>query len=185
MTRTGRFKALALATRIIAREFVELVRETPGVLAGRVNAAINRLNDLDTLRATAPEDADAWLHVADGNPRYALDLARSGADLDYAAGLKLDGHSGDEIYNRCRAKIRNDAYTFLARGGWIKPPGPNPVIGGTGCVFPMSDSVRAYLSPAELVLPGPNGPLHIRGAYSGQPAEITEIDMDDLEDERT
>jgi len=46
-----------------------------------------------------------------------------------------------------------------------------------------SDSIPVQLSPAESVVPGPNGPLHIRHAYGDQPMEITEIDMEDLEND--
>lgn len=46
------------------------------------------------------------------------------------------------------------------------------------------DSIPVRLSPAESAIPGPNGrPLHIRHAYGDQPVEITEIDMDDLEND--
>lgn len=50
---------------------------------------------------------------------------------------------------------------------------------------PSSDSVPAILSPAESVIPGPDGPIHIRHAYGDQPAEITQLDLDDTEDEHT
>lgn len=45
------------------------------------------------------------------------------------------------------------------------------------------DAIRANISPGEAMVPGPNGPLHIRGAYGEQPAQITEIDMDDPEED--
>lgn len=45
------------------------------------------------------------------------------------------------------------------------------------------ESVPVHLSPGEAMVPGPNGPIHIRGAYGDQPAEVTEIDKDDREDE--
>ena len=48
-----------------------------------------------------------------------------------------------------------------------------------------SDSIPVRISPAEAVIPGPNGPIHIRGAYGDEPMQVTEIDPDDIEEERT
>lgn len=49
-----------------------------------------------------------------------------------------------------------------------------------------SDSIPVRLSPAEALLPGPNGTaIHIRGAYGDQPTQITQLDLDDTEDEHT
>lgn len=90
-----------------------------------------------------------------------------------------------------------------ATGGPVRGPGALIAGNGVDCVFPFtadvvraanpspaidpqavaSEAIRVHLSPAESVIPGPNGPIHIRGAYGDQPAEVTEIDMDDLEDE--
>ena len=44
-----------------------------------------------------------------------------------------------------------------------------------------SHSVPARLSPAEAMIPGPNGPLHIRGAYGDQPMQVAAIELDDIE----
>ena len=48
-----------------------------------------------------------------------------------------------------------------------------------------SDAILVRLSPAEAAIPGPNGPIHIRGAYGDEPMQVTEIDLDDIEEERT
>lgn len=47
-----------------------------------------------------------------------------------------------------------------------------------------SDSILFHASPGEAMIPGPNGPIHIRGAYGNEPAQITEIDLDDIEGEQ-
>jgi hypothetical protein len=49
----------------------------------------------------------------------------------------------------------------------------------------LSDAARSlpvHISPAEAMIPGPNRPIHIRGAYDDQPAQVTEIDLDSEED---
>ncbi|MEU5156772.1 hypothetical protein [Glycomyces sp. NPDC021274] len=63
----------------------------------------------------------------------------------------------------------------LATCGPVK--GPGRLVG---------DSVPAQLSPGEAMLPGPHGTvIHIQGAYGDQPAEVTQISLDDIEGERT
>lgn len=47
------------------------------------------------------------------------------------------------------------------------------------------DSIPAHLSPGESMISGPNGPIHIRGAYGDEPMQVTEVDLDDIEGERT
>jgi hypothetical protein len=44
-----------------------------------------------------------------------------------------------------------------------------------------SDSIPVCLSPAEAMIPGPNGPIHVRGAYGDQPMQVTGIDPDDVD----
>jgi hypothetical protein len=47
-----------------------------------------------------------------------------------------------------------------------------------------SDSIPAVLSPAEAVVSGPNGLIHIQGAYGDEPMQVTELDLDAIEGER-
>ena len=82
-----------------------------------------------------------------------------------------------------REFMERHGLTQLAEGGLVKNPVPFIESGNIDCVFPVSDSIRAHISPGEAMVPGPNGPLHIRGAYGEQPAQITEIDMDDPEED--
>jgi hypothetical protein len=48
-----------------------------------------------------------------------------------------------------------------------------------------SDSIPVHISPGEAMIPGPNGLIHIRGAYGDEPMQVTEVDLDDIEGERT
>jgi hypothetical protein len=57
--------------------------------------------------------------------------------------------------------------------------------GQNGPVVASSDSIPVCLSPAEAIVPGPNGPIHIRGAYGDEPMQVTEVDLGDIEEERT
>lgn len=50
-----------------------------------------------------------------------------------------------------------------------------------------SDSIPARLSPGEACLPSPNPGkiIHIIESYGDEPMQVSEFDLDDLEDERT
>ena len=49
-----------------------------------------------------------------------------------------------------------------------------------------SDSIPVRISPGEAIIPGMNGRLiHIRECYGDEPMQVTEIDLDDIEEERT
>ena len=71
--------------------------------------------------------------------------------------------------------VRRATYEPVATGGIVKSP-TGPIISETGCV-------PAVLSPGEWMIASPNGLLHIRGAYDGQPTQATEIDLTDLDNE--
>jgi hypothetical protein len=61
------------------------------------------------------------------------------------------------------------------------PPGFARAIGGPVRGPSSSDAILARLSPAEAIIPGPNGPIHIRDAYGDEPMQVTEINHDHIE----
>ena len=66
-----------------------------------------------------------------------------------------------------------------------KHPSAMPLALGRNHMKGNGDVLVAHLSPAEPIILGPNGPIHIRGAYGDEPVQVTEIDPDDIEEERT
>jgi hypothetical protein len=61
------------------------------------------------------------------------------------------------------------------------PRGLRNAIGGPVRGPGSSDAIPVRLSPGEAMVLGPNGPIHIRGAYGDQPMQVTEVDLDDTE----
>jgi len=79
-----------------------------------------------------------------------------------------------------------DEHLYIEATGrlYAHPPRRRPVDRFSFTRAATNDSIPVRISHAEAVIPGPNGPIHIRGAYGNEPAQITEIDLDDIEGEQ-
>jgi hypothetical protein len=97
-----------------------------------------------------------------------------GPQPKFAEGGFIEGPLEQITIDLTRERIitQSEARTWVARAN------PGAVRGPIS-----SDAILAHLSPGEAMIPGPNGPIHIRGAYGDQPMQVTEVDLDDLEGE--
>jgi hypothetical protein len=136
------------------------------------DAVLNRIDDLldgvdddfevsgDAMRWQAPECEGETIEV------------EGGAKITYLA----DGY------------MILDEHLYVQATGQLYPhPPPSPprrafqFYATNSTDGPASDSIPAILSPGEAMLPGPDGPIHIRGAYGDQPMEVAQVDLDDIE----
>jgi hypothetical protein len=102
------------------------------------------------------------------------DLAATTADWVHAV---LGGES-DRLYP-WQMRMLSDVISAGPGRLEIETRGRN-VMGPRGFIR-SGDSIPVHLSPGEAMIPGPNGPIHIRGAYGDLPMQVTEVDLDDMD----
>jgi hypothetical protein len=141
-------------------------------LAEAIGAALELERRLDTLAAIVPDqdERDLYWAAAGGDLDRAIELAQSGFKPEAPEPKPSQPIGSVPAFPRIRLRAVHDR---PATGGPVRGPGFR--------TQGISDSIPAILSPGEAMLPGPDGPIHIRGAYGNQPMEVTQVDLDDIE----
>jgi hypothetical protein len=152
--------------------FVDRLAQPFNDLTRAINASLELERRLDTLAAIVPDqnERDLYWAAAGGDLDQAIELAQSGFKPEAPQPIPSQPAWSEPAFPRIGLRIVHDR---PATGGPVRGPGFRTQ--GT------SDSIPAILSPGEAMLPGPGGPIHIRGAYGNQPMEVTQVDLDDIE----
>jgi hypothetical protein len=131
----------------------------------------NRTDERQVLRQQLADQAALYGQVTA--------IVRGGEIAEVLDGSRVEQHP-DGSYTI------HDESQYFDRTGQLYPHPPRRPTDRFSFTRPASsDSIPARLSPGEAMIPGPNGPIHIRGAYGDQPMQVTEVDLDDIEGERT